>query len=139
MSEAETYQLVVRLDARQKDLLDHLCVVQDRPKLKRHLAALQRIRSLAESCARQLTGWSGSMDKLPFEGRQHLPQKLRATREDPAAPMWPSPAQLTTSRPSPARPSGCRRREPVAPAARRGPDPSPQVARAQRKTWSPDR
>ena len=37
-----------------------MAVVKDRPKLKRYLAALQRIRSLAESCARQLTGWSGA-------------------------------------------------------------------------------
>ena len=58
-----------------------MAVIKDRPKLKHHLAALQRIRSLAESCARQLTGWSGSIDKLPFEGRRHLPEKLRANRE----------------------------------------------------------
>lgn len=39
-------------------------VVKDRPKLKRYVGYLQRIRSLAESCARQLTGWEGSVDKL---------------------------------------------------------------------------
>jgi four helix bundle protein len=58
-----------------------MAVVKDRPKLKRHLAALQDIRGLAESCARQLTGWAGSIDKLPFEGRRHLPEKERAVRE----------------------------------------------------------
>jgi four helix bundle protein len=36
-----------------------MAVVRNRPKLKRFIAALQRIRTLAESCARQLTGWSG--------------------------------------------------------------------------------
>src|SRR5262245_22106404 len=46
-------------------------VVKDRPKLKRYVAALNRIRTLAESCARQLTGWEGALDKLPFEGRRH--------------------------------------------------------------------
>lgn len=58
-----------------------MAVVKDRPKLKRHVAALQRIRSLAESCARQLTGWAGSIEKFPFAGRRHLPEKERASRE----------------------------------------------------------
>ena len=58
-----------------------MAVVKDRPKLKRCLADLQKIRSLAESCARQLTGWSGSIEKLPFDGRRHLPEKERVTRE----------------------------------------------------------
>src|SRR5664279_3417667 len=61
-----------------------MAVVKDRPKLKRCLAALQQIRSLAESCARQLTGWAGAMDKLPIEGRRHLPQQQRAQREGEA-------------------------------------------------------
>ena len=58
-----------------------MAVVNDRPKLKRYIAALQKIRSLAESCARQLTGWAGSIDKLPFEGRRHLPEKERLSRQ----------------------------------------------------------
>jgi four helix bundle protein len=58
-----------------------MAVVKDRPKLKRHVAQLQNIRALAESCARQLTGWSGSIEKLPFNGRRHLPEKERVTRE----------------------------------------------------------
>ena len=58
-----------------------MAVVADRPKLKPHRAELQRIRALAESCARQLTGWSGSLEKLPFEGRRHLPERERKQRE----------------------------------------------------------
>ena len=58
-----------------------MAVVKDRPKLKRYVAALQKIRALAESCARQLTGWAGAMDKLPFDGRRHLPQRERTPRE----------------------------------------------------------
>jgi len=58
-----------------------MAVVKDRPKLKRYLAALQKIRALAESCARQLTGWAGAIDKLPFEGRRHLPVREREARE----------------------------------------------------------
>lgn len=58
-----------------------MAAVRDRPRLKRFRPALERIRALAESCARQLTGWAGSIDKLPFEGRRHLPEKERASRE----------------------------------------------------------
>jgi hypothetical protein len=58
-----------------------MAVVNDRPRLKRYIAALQKIRSLAESCVRQLTGWAGSIDKLPFEGRRHLPEKERQSRQ----------------------------------------------------------
>jgi four helix bundle protein len=58
-----------------------MAVVKDRPKLKRYLATLQRIRALAESCARQLTGWAGSLDALPFEGRRHMPRQQREQHE----------------------------------------------------------
>lgn len=58
-----------------------VAVVRDRPKLKQYVTALQGIRALAESCARQLTGWAGAVDTLPFEGRRHLPQRERASRE----------------------------------------------------------
>jgi four helix bundle protein len=56
-------------------------VVRDRPKLKRYAGALQQIRSLAESCSRQLTGWQQSVDKLPFEGARRLSGEERARRE----------------------------------------------------------
>ena len=58
-----------------------MAVVKDRPQLRSYVAVLQRIRALAESCARQLTGWAGSIDKLPFDGRRHLPERDRASRE----------------------------------------------------------
>jgi hypothetical protein len=58
-----------------------MAVVKNRPKLRRHVSALQRIRTLAESCARQLTGWAGAVDKLPFDGRRHLPQQRRSQRQ----------------------------------------------------------
>jgi hypothetical protein len=31
--------------------------------------------------ARQLTGWAGSIETLPFEGRRHLSEKGRQTRD----------------------------------------------------------
>ncbi len=57
-----------------------IAVVHKRPTLKTYLADLQSIRSLAESCARQLTAWEGAIDKLPFEGRRHLPERERSVR-----------------------------------------------------------
>lgn len=58
-----------------------MAVVKDRPRLRPVVTRLKEIRALAESCARQLTGWSGSIEKLPFEGRRHLPEKERGRRE----------------------------------------------------------
>lgn len=57
-----------------------MAVVQDRPRLKSIVQQLQTIRKLAESCARQLTGWAGSIEKLPFEGRRHMPEKQQQAR-----------------------------------------------------------
>ena len=58
-----------------------MAVVKDRRKLKPCAAALRGIRAQAESCARQLTGWEGAIQKLPFDGARHLPEKERKTRE----------------------------------------------------------
>lgn len=58
-----------------------IAVVLGRPKLKPCLIALRQIRALAESCSRQLTGWESSIQKLPFEGPRHLPEKERKVRE----------------------------------------------------------
>jgi four helix bundle protein len=58
-----------------------IAVVKHRPKLNPIARALEQIRQLAESCARQLTGWETSLKKLPFEGPRHLPEKDRKTRE----------------------------------------------------------
>jgi four helix bundle protein len=78
-AELQTFIAIARGSA--AEVRSMMAVVKERPKLKRYLGQLQEIRAMAESCARQLTGWSGSIDKLPFEGRRHLPEKQRATRE----------------------------------------------------------
>ena len=57
-----------------------MAVVKHRPKLGPIATQLGAIRAIAESCARQLTGWEGSIEKLPFQGRRHLPEKDRAAR-----------------------------------------------------------
>jgi four helix bundle protein len=58
-----------------------MAVVKDRPGLRKHVAALDRIRKLAESCARQLTGWAGAVEKLPFEGQRRMPEKVKRGKE----------------------------------------------------------
>jgi four helix bundle protein len=59
-----------------------MAVVKDRAKLKAHATELQGIRAMAESCCRQITGWEGSIQKLPFQGPRHLPEKERRSREE---------------------------------------------------------
>lgn len=58
-----------------------MAVVKDRAGLRKHAAALGRIKELSESCARQLTGWTASVEKLPFEGKRRIPQKIKRGRE----------------------------------------------------------
>lgn len=54
-----------------------MAVVKNRSRLNAYLASLDRIRTLAESCARQLTGWASAVDRFPFEGPRHLPEQRR--------------------------------------------------------------
>jgi len=42
---------------------------------------LQEIRTLAESCARQLTAWTGSLESSPVQGKRHLAAPERDRRE----------------------------------------------------------
>jgi four helix bundle protein len=58
-----------------------MAVVKDRPKLRRYTAALQRIRALAESCARQLTAWTGAIADSPIQGKRYLAGQQREQRE----------------------------------------------------------
>ena len=58
-----------------------MAVVKDRPKLKSHAPRLQKIRLLAESCARQLTAWTMSIDKSPVQGKRHLTPQAKQQRQ----------------------------------------------------------
>jgi four helix bundle protein len=58
-----------------------MAVVKDRPKLQPLTRRLQEIRSLAESCTRQLTAWTVSNDKSPVRGKRHLTGELKQQRE----------------------------------------------------------
>jgi four helix bundle protein len=58
-----------------------VAVVGNRPALKPLLQQLQDIRALAESCARQLTAWTGSIEDSPVQGKRHLTEEMRQRRE----------------------------------------------------------
>ena len=58
-----------------------MAVVQDRPKLKPIVRRLQEIRALAESCARQLTAWTVSIESSPVQGKRHLTGEVKERRE----------------------------------------------------------
>jgi len=58
-----------------------MAVVKDRPNLKLLVRRLQEIRSLAESCARQLTAWTASIDSSPVQGKRHLTGEVKEKRE----------------------------------------------------------
>ena len=58
-----------------------MAVVKDRPKLQSTVRRLQEIRSLAESCARQLTAWTVSNDRSPVQGKRHLTGEVKEQRE----------------------------------------------------------
>jgi len=58
-----------------------MAVVQDRPKLKPFIRRLQEIRALAESCAKQLTAWTASIESSPVQGKRHLTGEVKEKRE----------------------------------------------------------
>ena len=57
-----------------------IAVVKDRPKLKRFAADFRAIRELAESCARQLSGWMGSVEESPIKGKRRLNARQEESR-----------------------------------------------------------
>jgi four helix bundle protein len=58
-----------------------MAVVKKRPKLAPHLQHLRDIRALAESCARQLTAWTKSLEASRVQGKRHLAGPVRQQRE----------------------------------------------------------
>jgi four helix bundle protein len=84
-----------------------MAVIKDRPKLKPIVRHLQEIRAMAESCARQLTAWTTSIDSSRVQGKRHLTgevkerravaQKAKDFRQNflrnlkPEHPLYPSP------------------------------------------------
>lgn len=58
-----------------------LAVISGRPRLKNLARQLQEVRSLSESCSRQITAWAGFIDKSPIKGKRHLTQGLKEARQ----------------------------------------------------------
>jgi len=57
-----------------------MAVVANRPKLRPIAADIARIRALAESCAKQLTAWRGSIEAGPVQGKRHLSPEMKERR-----------------------------------------------------------
>jgi len=62
-----------------------IAVVKDRPKLSRSVQQLQQIRALAESCAKQLTAWTRSVESGPVQGKRHLTATANTAAANSAA------------------------------------------------------
>lgn len=58
-----------------------MAAVHDRSKMKPHVRQLLEIRTLAESCSRQLTGWAASIDGSLVQGKRHMTNQIREKRE----------------------------------------------------------
>lgn len=57
-----------------------MAVVTGRPKLRPFVNDLARIRSLAESCAKQLAAWTESIEGSPVQGKRHLTAEAKERR-----------------------------------------------------------
>ena len=59
-----------------------IAVVLKRPGLHPLAGRLNAIRVLAESCSRQLTAWTGSIEESPVRGKRHLTPDMKRRREE---------------------------------------------------------
>ena len=58
-----------------------MAVVATRPGLRSTATDFTGIRTLAESCARQLTAWSESIEGSPVQGKRHQTPQVKQHRE----------------------------------------------------------
>jgi hypothetical protein len=58
-----------------------IAVVMERRNYAPIRPALLAIRASAESCARQLTAWTESIEASPVQGKRHLTGPVKAARE----------------------------------------------------------
>ena len=58
-----------------------LTVVKDRPRFRTIVAPLHEIRTVAESCARQINAWRKSIEDSPVKGKRYLTHQAREQRE----------------------------------------------------------
>jgi four helix bundle protein len=58
-----------------------MVVVRDRPKLRKFAVRLEELTEIAQSCARQLTAWSGAISDSAVQGKRYLNGKQRERRK----------------------------------------------------------
>jgi four helix bundle protein len=58
-----------------------LCFFERRPALKDFKSQISNLKSLAESCSRQLRGWADSLQNSDIKGQRHLNDKSRSDWE----------------------------------------------------------
>ncbi len=54
-----------------------LCFMEKRPRLANFKSEISNLKSLAESCSRQLRGWADSLQNSDIQGQRHLNRKTR--------------------------------------------------------------
>jgi len=77
VSTAELLQFLGIARGSAGEVRSMMAVVANRPKLKPFARDLLHIRTLAESCARQIGGWLESIEKSPVQGKRHLTPQNR--------------------------------------------------------------
>lgn len=55
-----------------------LCFFERRPALRDFKAEISNLKSLAESCSRQLRAWADSLQNTDIKGQRHLNEKSRS-------------------------------------------------------------
>ena len=58
-----------------------LCLLERRPWMRDCKSQIGNLKSLAESCSRQLRGWADSLQNSDIKGQRHLNQKVRQNEE----------------------------------------------------------
>jgi four helix bundle protein len=78
---AELLQFVGIARGSAGEVRSMMAVVATRPTLRSAATDFARIRTLAESCARQLTKWSKSIEASPIQGKRHQTPQVKQHRE----------------------------------------------------------
>jgi four helix bundle protein len=59
-----------------------LCFMEERPRLQDFKSQISNLKSLAESCSRQLRGWAGSLQNSEIKGPRHLTDSSRRQNQE---------------------------------------------------------
>ena len=59
-----------------------LCLLERRPWMKDFKSQIATLKSLAESCSRQLRAWADSLQNSDIKGQRHLTDRVRRETED---------------------------------------------------------